>query len=78
MKSWKEYLKDNIVWTIAIKVLSIMGFIALMVWLNVKGLIGLLLGMFIMAYLIFSKNALLMWIVKKTNSNPYLEELERI
>ena len=79
MVNWRKYLKkDNIVFKIVTRVISILGFIALLYWLNFKGMVGMMLGMTAMAYLILSKNPLIMWIVEKTRSTEYIDELERI
>ncbi len=46
-------------------------------WAGIKGLITFSVGMLIMAYLILSKNAMLMFIIEKTSSDTYIDEIKK-
>lgn len=64
---------------VLIIVLSIGSIILLFLflrWVGLKGLLSLMIGMFIMAWLLLSKNQLLLWVIKKTEGGDYLEEVK--
>lgn len=42
-------------------------------WIGYKGLLGLFLGMVVMAWIFLSKNVLVRWIVSKMRAEEYVE-----
>jgi len=44
-------------------------------WMGLKGIIGMIIGLSVMAYLILSKNILMLWFIDKTRSNDIIDEI---
>jgi len=79
MKDWKSKIWNviNPIIRILSTLISIFLFIWLFRYLGFKGFIGLLIGMFIMAFLILSKNMLLLSIVRLFDGDDYLNEINK-
>lgn len=46
-------------------------------WLGMKGIIGLFIGMMFMAYMFLSKNPVMMFMVKRTEGETYIDEIKK-
>jgi len=71
LKESYDFVKQIII--VLIKVGSIFGFIWLVYFLGIKGILGIVIGMTTVLILMMTKNPLLMWIMTSTNSKEYSE-----
>lgn len=76
-ESLSQNLKNKLMFilSVAIKIISILLFILCIRWAGLKGIISMLFGMAIMAYMMLSGNRLLMFFVKIFGNKEYLEEI---
>ena len=76
-ESLSQNLKNKLMFmlNVAIKIISILLFILCIRWAGIKGIISMLFGMAIMAYIMLSGNQLLMFFVKIFGNKEYLVEI---
>jgi len=60
---------------IILMILGTIIFLFFLRWLGLKGCLGIVVGMFLMALLLLSKNKYLKWIIDLTKSENYIWEL---
>lgn len=60
---------------IVIMISSIFLVIIIMRWLGIKGIVGMIFGMFASTYLILSKNVALRALIEMMHSEEYVDEL---
>jgi len=79
MINWKIKIKNvaKPIFRIFTTLISIFLFIWLFRYLGFKGILGLFIGMTIMAYLILSKNMLLLGIVNIFDAGGFVEEINK-
>lgn len=72
-------MKDKILYIlkIVVNLALLFAVIFLLRYLGLKGVIGLFTGMMLMAYLLLSKNGLLMYFVKLFSGEWYIDELNK-
>lgn len=78
--NWKLLLLKlkNVIFSfinILLSLATIIAFFIFFRWVGVKGLLAFLLGMFIIGYLILSKNLMFQAIIGMTKSESYIDEL---
>ena len=71
LSNLKRYL--NIPVTIGL----LIGFFIFFRWIGWKGMLGMIIGMAIMAYLLLSKNIMLKWAIDMAKGNEYIEEVKK-
>lgn len=64
------------IFKICYSVLTILAFIYFLRWAGYKGVISLLLGMLIMAYLLLSKNIMFMSLVKLLEAEQHIDDIK--
>ena len=47
----------------------------ILIWLGVKGLIGMIIGLIIMAYLLLSKNTVFLSLIKMTQNEDLMDDI---
>ena len=62
--------------TIIISIATFIGIIYLLIYVGLKGFISFIAGMMIMAYLILSKNAMMMWFIDFAQAEHYIKEIK--
>jgi len=67
--------KLNFLLGLFIKIVSIILIILFIRWAGIKGIIALIMGMAIMAYLILSGNQIMLFFIKIFGNKEYLEEI---
>jgi len=48
------------------------------IWSGIKGMLSFIIGMGVMAAILFSNSPIILWILEQTKSKHYIEELKRI
>ena len=76
----KKYIKGYYMIKKILKILLGIGItiiiFLILIWLGVKGLIGMIIGLIIMAYLLLSKNTVFLSLIKMTQSEDLLNDIK--
>lgn len=62
---------------IVLFIIVTIGIFIFLRWLGLKGCLGIIIGMFIMASLLLSKNKYLKWVIDLTSSDTYIWDIMR-
>ena len=62
--------------TITLSIATFIGIIYLLIYVGLKGFISFVLGMTVMAYLILSKNAMMLWFIEFAQAEHYIKEIK--
>ena len=73
----KEKSKAILMYLLRITIMigSIVLIIIAMRWFGIKGILGMIFGMFVSTYLILSKNVILRALIEMMHSEEYVDEL---